>query len=243
MKAYEVVVEHIEQAILSGHYPVGSALPPERELSLRLGVSRAATREGIRSLQAQGVLESVVGAGKTAGTRVTDQHTEALTRLVKLHVALGKFPVDDVIETRVMLERESVTLAAQDATSTQLDQIAALLATMESTLTLETFNQLDTRFHVELARIGHNQLITDLTQAVREALLKPILDASVRMSDGWYVFRDQLVRQHSYVFDLIAAHRSNAAADAMEEHIRTSYSILGMQSPTQPAPATTMSLH
>lgn len=109
MKAYEVVLRHVEEAILAGQLSVGDLLPPERELAQQLGVSRSATREAIRALEAQGVLTSSVGAGPGSGTRVTDQQSKALTKLLRLQVALANFPVGDVVELRVALERVSVT--------------------------------------------------------------------------------------------------------------------------------------
>ena len=98
MKAYELALDHIEEGILSGRYEVGSILPPERELATQLGIGRSSVREAIRALESQGVLDSAVGAGPASGTRVTSDQSRALTRLLKLHVSLGKYPVDDVVE-------------------------------------------------------------------------------------------------------------------------------------------------
>ena len=86
-----MVLHHIEEELLAGRYRVGSTLPAERDFATQLAVSRAAVREAIRALEAQGVLDPSVGAGPRSGTRVTSRHT-ALSRLVKLHVALGKYP-------------------------------------------------------------------------------------------------------------------------------------------------------
>lgn len=115
-RAYELVVARIEEQILSGTLGVGDRLPAERDLASMLGVSRAAVREAIRSLEAQGVLASAVGAGRDAGTTVSALPSEALTRFLRLHVALANFPMNDVVDARVMLERGSVRLAS--ATST-----------------------------------------------------------------------------------------------------------------------------
>ena len=37
MRAFEVVLNQIEEALLAGRYPVVAALPPERELASQLG--------------------------------------------------------------------------------------------------------------------------------------------------------------------------------------------------------------
>ena len=69
-RSYELVVDQIEEQILAGTLHVGDRLPGERDLAQHLQVSRAAVREAIRTLEAQGVVRSGVGSGKDAGTIV-----------------------------------------------------------------------------------------------------------------------------------------------------------------------------
>ena len=68
LKAYEIVLRWVEERILGGVLEVGDTLPAERELARVLDVSRAAVREAVRTLEAQGVVRSSVGAGGTGGT-------------------------------------------------------------------------------------------------------------------------------------------------------------------------------
>lgn len=49
-RAYEVVLSHIEEAILDGSLVIGQQLPPERDLATQLGVSRPAVREDRKSV-------------------------------------------------------------------------------------------------------------------------------------------------------------------------------------------------
>ena len=56
-KAYEKVIEHIKKQIINHDLTIGEKLPPEREISEQLGVSRATLREALRMLIARGVLE------------------------------------------------------------------------------------------------------------------------------------------------------------------------------------------
>ncbi len=226
MKAYEVVLRHVEEAILQGRLAVGDVLPPERDLAQQLGVSRSATREAIRALEAQGVLTSGVGTGPEAGTRVTDQQSRALTTLLRLQVALAEFPVEDVVELRVALERSSVSLAAHRASESTQRRLRALLDAMAApTVGLEAFNELDTEFHIVLAQAADNRLITDMTAAVRESMRQPILRASRQMPD-WASFRADLQRHHEGIYHAVAAHDAARAADLVEAHIRVAYSVL-----------------
>src|SRR5664279_923075 len=151
-KTYQLVLDRIEEQILTGELRVGDRLPPERDLASLLGVSRSAVREAIRALQAQGVLHSTVGNGPESGTIVSGSSGEALTRLLRLHVGLANFPIHDIVEARVMLERWSVRLAAANASAADLERMKALLDSMEDPdVARAAFNDLDTAFHVAMA--------------------------------------------------------------------------------------------
>src|SRR3954462_2976359 len=67
--AFEACVEQVATAIRLGVYPLGTTLPPERELSERLEVSRATVREAIAALRAAGLVATRRGRG--GGTVVT----------------------------------------------------------------------------------------------------------------------------------------------------------------------------
>ncbi|MBV9423691.1 MAG: FadR family transcriptional regulator, partial [Solirubrobacterales bacterium] len=55
--------EHLQRLIVDGTLQPGDKLPPERELSVRLGVSRPTLREAVRALVIMGMLESRHGSG------------------------------------------------------------------------------------------------------------------------------------------------------------------------------------
>ncbi len=177
---------------------------------------------------AQGIITSRVGAGPTSGTRISAQNGPALGRLLQLHVALSEFPLDEVVEARVMLERFSSIMAAANADAGSLAHLGDLLAEMEAEhMELEQFNELDTRFHISIAQLAENQFVAVLTTAVRQALAIPIRTASDELDD-YQAFRRELNRQHRRVFEAIASRDSARAADLIEEHIRTAYAILPM---------------
>ena len=60
---YQQVVDVLRDEILRGHYPVGSQLPTEDELSDRFSVSRHTVREALRQLRGDELVSSRQGAG------------------------------------------------------------------------------------------------------------------------------------------------------------------------------------
>jgi GntR family transcriptional regulator, transcriptional repressor for pyruvate dehydrogenase complex len=224
-RTYELVLERIESQIVSGALRAGERLPPERELASLLGVSRPAVREALRILEAQGAVRSQVGNGPGSGTTIDRVPSDALTRLLRLHVSLGSFPLADVIETRVALERSSVVLACHNARPPDLARMqAALLAMDEEEVDRETFNQSDTEFHLALADAGGNRLMSDLTRAIRESVRMPILASLSAMPEtgknSWPRIRDGLRADHHTIFTAVEAGQAEQAADRLEAHIR-----------------------
>src|SRR6185437_13298670 len=84
--------------ILDGTLRAGDRLPPERELAARLGISRGALREALRSLEYVGLLQARVGSGRY----VTHRRPNDLASGIASWIALQ--PVSDVIALRRILE-------------------------------------------------------------------------------------------------------------------------------------------
>ena len=61
--AYVQLAQGLRQRITSGELAAGSALPAERELAARLGVSRVTLRQGLGLLEAEGLLRRRRGSG------------------------------------------------------------------------------------------------------------------------------------------------------------------------------------
>ena len=170
-------------------------------------------------------MRSQVGKGPDSGTTIDRVPRDALARLLRLHVALGSFPLEDVVETRVALERSSVVLACRNSQPEDLARMrAALLAMDEEEVDRETFNQVDTDFHVALADAGGNRLMSDVTRAIRESVRMPILTSLSAMPEtgknGWLLIRDGLRADHHAIFTAVEAGQGEQAADLLEAHIR-----------------------
>jgi len=61
-RVFEEICEQVRREMAAGSLRPGDKLPPERELATKLGVSRAAVREALRSLEIAGVVGLQKGA-------------------------------------------------------------------------------------------------------------------------------------------------------------------------------------
>ncbi|MDQ8704914.1 FCD domain-containing protein [Streptomyces sp. LHD-70] len=219
-RTHELVLESIEQRVFAGELKAGDRLPPERELAPVLGVSRSALREALRVLETIGVLVAQAGRGPDAGARIVRNPDDALGRLLRLHFALGSYRLEDVLEARVVLERSSFAAAAEHASAEDLDEAEALLVRMkEPSVGVAEFNDLDTRFHVQIARGSGNQLTSTLTSAVRESV-RPLILQALEAAEDWPATAAGLNAEHAELLRLVRAGQGAEAADLVEKHIR-----------------------
>lgn len=91
--AYVQLAQGLRQNIAAGKLRPGSALPAERELAARLGVSRVTLRQGLGLLEAEGLLERRRGSGTfVAGSAHTSQHLGLLSSFSDEVRARGSVP-------------------------------------------------------------------------------------------------------------------------------------------------------
>lgn len=219
-RTHELVLRSIEQRVFAGDLRAGDRLPPERELAPVLGVSRSALREALRVLETIGVLVAQPGRGPDAGARIVRNPDDALGRLLRLHFALGSYSLADMLEARVVLERSSFEAAARHAEAADLDEAEALVARMaQPGIAVPEFNDLDTRFHVRVARGSGNALTCTLTSAVRESV-RPLILRALEAEPDWPATAAALNADHAELLRLVRAGEGERAADLVETHIR-----------------------
>ena len=62
-RLYRQIADQLRLLIESGEFPAGARLPPERDLALKLGVSRPSVREALIALEVEGWVEVRMGSG------------------------------------------------------------------------------------------------------------------------------------------------------------------------------------
>ena len=228
IRAYEQVLAQIEERIRAGTLKAGDRLPGERQLSSMLGVSRASIREALRVLEALEIVVARTGRGEDAGSIIRKDPGDALSSLLRFQVALNRFSIRDVVETRVMVERWAAELAATRAEPADLDALAGALRSMERPgLTPREFNELDTEFHLAVGRAAHNDMVTYWMQAIREAVRHEMTIAFERLSD-WRATANRLIAEHRSIQDAIRAGDGRRAAQGIADHIVDFYAQVGM---------------
>ena len=166
----DTVAEQMLDAIVTGSFREGDALPSERELSDQFGVSRTVIREAVRTLATRGVVEVQSGRGVRVIAPHPDRVIEAVSLLLRADRVLdfGK-----VHEVRTMLETYFAGVAAERGTEDdQLELEKLLNAWEDATGDVVASSRLDVDFHRAIAKAGRNELFLVLLDSIAGVLLQ-----------------------------------------------------------------------
>jgi GntR family transcriptional repressor for pyruvate dehydrogenase complex len=168
-RTFEAVLAQIRALIAQGHLKPGDKLPPERDLSVRLGVGRNAVREALRGLEQAGVIE--LRPGKGGGAFVTGGRPDVLGRNLRDLLELGSITFDNLWEARLMLADAVIELAAANMTPADFAALEANLARAQALYRagdLSAKSGLNIAFHDVLARATGNPLIAAIMISVSD---------------------------------------------------------------------------
>jgi GntR family transcriptional repressor for pyruvate dehydrogenase complex len=229
-RTHEAVLRHVEDLLVRGELAPGDRLPAERVLAERLGVSRPSVREALKVLEALGVVRGSPGQGRGSAAVVVTRPGEAMGAALRLHAATAGLPIEDLVETRVLLESASVAALARRVGSAGDGVLArprALLAAMaDPALPAGEFHALDSAFHVAVADAAGNAVVAAVMAALREAIQGYVLRMVPALPD-WQSTAAGLRAEHEAVLDAVAAGDGATAARLVEAHIRGFFATAG----------------
>lgn len=236
-RTYDALLRDIEADLRSGKIKLGDRLPGERTLAENYGISRASVREAIRILDAMGVLRSSVGSGPSSGAVVISDPSAGLSSALRLHVASNRLPVEDIVQTRILLETWTAQAgAARTGGDEELEQAAQLLQAMDNPgIDRATFHELDARFHVALSSLAGNAVVATMMESLSGSIIGYVKGAMDAM-ENWPDVLSVLRTQHHGVFDAVQAHDGELAARLLREHIEWFYQRAREATPQQTLP-------
>ena len=221
MKAYARIVAQIKDLIEDGSLVHGSRLPSETELARSFGVSRNTVREALLVLEYMGFVK--ISKGKS--TEVMLPSTESvLNKLSCLSVGENSF-ISDLNETRILLEPQIASLAAQRATDEEIFEMQQCIAEHEKHL-MSFLDIVDNSAKI------HELILVSCHNKTLEAIMRPINNYVVSFSRFVLGFKEQperILADHQAIVREIASRNGPRAAAAMLKHldsIKEFYSVL-----------------
>jgi len=221
------IVQQITELISHEVLKPGDRLPSERELCKKFGVGRTSLREALRSLAVMGILDGRVGEG----TFVSPSNSKYLAKSLQWGLLLDRKKVQDLIETRLMLESQTTYLAAQRANNSNLREIEHAIQQMAKHLGQpEKYLEFDLQFHLAIAQAAQNSILFNLLSMTRGYLHEWIKESLAQPRNSRLGRRAKLsVREHKKILEALRKGHPEAARQAMTEHILSSSADLQKQ--------------
>lgn len=216
--AFETTVEQLATAIRLGVFVAGEALPPERELADRLGVSRGTLRDAIAALRESGLVTTRRGRGGGSVVTYEGDPPQPDGPPPRRGAAMA-----DALDFRRIVEPGAAWLAATRELSG--DQRAWLTQTWQACTAVGdergAHRIADSRLHLAIATLsGSPMLIESVTraQSALEEMLRaiPVLGRNIHHSND----------QHAAVVTAILSGDADGARAAMEEHCDATSALL-----------------
>jgi DNA-binding FadR family transcriptional regulator len=170
----DVFIERFENLILSGQLKIGQKLPSERELALRLGVSRPVVHSGLVDLEAKGLITLMPRVGAV----VNDYRQEGSLALLNSLVTYQQGRLEDdlqesLLDMRLLFEVETARLAALHREEDHLGALDDVIA-QEARVPrhdVARLAALDFQFHHLLALASGNRIYPLLLNSFKHVYL------------------------------------------------------------------------
>jgi len=159
----------IKQMIIDGELRPGDRLPPEKQLSERLGLSRNSLREAVKALEVIRVLDVRQGDG----TYVTSLDPQLLLEVLGFVLDLGQdHSVLDTLAVRRMLEPSATALASQRIDDGELDSLSTLMAGLTPESEVGDLVAADLEFHRTINRASGNPYLSSLLESLANTTVR-----------------------------------------------------------------------
>ena len=207
-RLFRRIAEQVAAMIARGDLPPGSRLPAERDLALRLNVSRPSLREALIALELEGLVEVRGGSGVYVRARAPQPLGPGVE-------APGPF---DVLEARAVVEPECAGLAARRDVAARACVAEAFARLAAARATAVRDNEADRAFHLAIAEASGNVALARMVAALWRDQAAPVASRLTDLAVSAARRRDNLA-EHAAIAQAIGAGDPVAARAAMRRHL------------------------
>ena len=214
-KVSDRVFDQVRELIISGQLHPGERLPPERELTGLLDVSRSSVREAILKLECLGFVEQRHGEG----TFVRSVTENPLTEFSRELIQQGDF-MDDLMEIRAVLETWGAETAAANASAEEVEAMEACIKEMRRAGKAGRIShKLNVRLHFLISTASRNRFLVHVMDTISSWIQDVTAKVYADTADD-PVIQSTLLEQHGAIVAAIRDGDGPAARQAMAAHLR-----------------------
>ena len=213
-RVFEEICEQVRREMATGTLRPGDKLPPERELATKLGVSRAAVREALRSLEIAGVVGLQKGA--RGGAFILKGDPDLVTQSIRDMFHLGRISLDNLTEARTLVMQLAIQIACERIRPTT---VAALERNVDRLTELPPSGKASERvaisaeFYRLISQATDNTVLQMIIEALTEIVLQQVVQSNIEFFPNLIVHRRRLV-------EYIASGRVEDAKREMTDHLQ-----------------------
>ncbi len=211
----EKVAHRVLDMVKAGVLKPDDQLPPERELSAVLGVSRPSVREAIRGLSILGVVRTRQGGG----AYISKLDADALLGPIQFFISLEDVNIRELYDARGLIESDVARRAAEHILDEELEKLEIILNEQAGMVDdALSFRMSDFAFHEAIWLGARNAFL----KRIGESLNVLGLEFRKRAWETEGVLQQSL-RDHRRLLDALKASDCDAAAAAASRHMRNVY--------------------
>lgn len=207
----DMVVRKIQDLIAYSGYKPGDKLPSAQELAKLFGIGYTTLREGLKKLQALGLIELKQGAGIFLKKDCFDVFI-----INPVLESLDKDTLIDLIHVRRIIETESVRLAAKNAEKKDLERLRELLSKMKENLNeSRQFIKYNVMFHIAVGQASGNKVLHQMISGLAHLISKEeeaIFADMPGLEQRGYI-------QHKNIYRALKERDEDKAVKSMETHL------------------------
>lgn len=208
----DYMVSQLKNLMIEGKLKVGDKLPNERELCTLFDVSRSSVREALKVLELQGLVKR-----ENTGTFVTADFSQIFEETLTMQILLSDEPPHEILETRLILEKEITRLAALRRTDEDLTKMNNQVINMEKAVQLkdkEKFISADFQFHLQVAQSAKNSILFYFYNTISDLVFK--VQNQVAYDE---TILESSLKFHKEILQLIKEQDSDGAVLKLEQHL------------------------
>lgn len=212
MAVTDEAILRIKEMILAGELAPGDRLPPEKELSERLGLSRSSLREAVKALEVIRVLDVRRGDGTYVTSLEPRLLLEAMSFVVDLH---DDHSVLEIFAVRRILEPAAASLAARNADEVALGHLRDIVTSVDDATDVEGLVAHDLEFHRSIAEATGNSYLASLIDSLSSHTVRARIWRGITQENAV----ERTLQEHHAILDAIASGDAELASSLTVVHV------------------------
>ncbi len=215
-KVQNSIIAKIRDLINYKNLEPGEKLPSERMLAEKFGVTRSNVRDAIQKLEFYGLLKSI----PQSGTFVANIGIIALNGMIEDILRLDEPDFKSLVETRILLELKTASLAASRRTEDDLKHIKETLdGYKDKVLNNKEAVQEDLLFHLAIAKASGNSTMNTLMLTITPEIITNFEKYHVCDENQAYTG----IQEHADIYEAIKNQDPTLAKEKMKIHFKALY--------------------